>query len=288
MRGFIAYGLRVRSDIDIPGAPAEPRAVEAPDIVIALAPPRAAQSADIYRFEGEALCFTMPGIAEYRCGTDRIEVIPHPDAGVADVVGMLIATALPALLWRRGGFVLHAAAARLPGHGGALAIAGSSGVGKSTILAQLADAGAAVLADDTLLLDPRRGEGAGLPGGYFVAQEGSARRFQPAAQSLARAPVATILILSRGDPGTAVALTRVAPVEAVARLLANRHRPRVPDLLGRRAATLADSALLAGSIPIYAWRRPAGVHTLAAEEWATLARCAGGQGAGDKGVEHDG
>lgn len=288
MRGFVAYGLRVRSDIDIPGALVEPQAANAADVTVALAPPRLTQHAEIYRFEGEDLCFAAPGIAEYRCRADRIDVMPHPDAGETDVTEMLIATALPALLWRRGGFVLHAAAARLPGHAGALAIAGPSGIGKSTVLAGLADAGASVLADDTLLLDPRCGEGAGLPGGYFVTREGKVRRFQPARQPLVRARIAAILILSRGDPGVAATLTRVAPVEAVARLLANRHRPRVPDLLGRNAATLADSALLAGSIPIYAWRRPAGVHALAAAEWAALARCAGDKGAGYKGVEHDG
>ncbi|WP_447727335.1 hypothetical protein [Sphingomonas koreensis] len=286
MRGFIAYGLRVRSDIDIPGALAADTP-DAADLSIELAAASAVQSASIYRFEGADLCFTAPGIAEYRCRADGIRVTPHPDASAADVAEMLIATALPALLWLRGGFVLHAAAARLPGHGAAIAIAGASGSGKSTVLAQLADAGASVLADDTILLDARNrpGEGAGLAGGYYLAREDAPRRFQPvpATRALVRAPIAAILILSRGDPGTAGGLTRITQVEAVAQLLANRHRPRVPALLGRQAATLADSALLAGLIPIYAWRRPAGARALAAGEWTALARCAG-----DKGVEHDG
>lgn len=284
MRGLIAYGLRVRSQIDIPGAlPADEHG--AFDLSVELAAPSAAQSDSIYRFEGADLCFTAPGIAEYRCHADGIRVSPHPHASATDVVEMLIATALPALLWMRGGFVLHAAAAQLPGSAAAIAIAGASGSGKSTVLAQLTDAGAPMLADDTILLDSRTGEGAGLAGGYYLAEGEGPRVFHPVppARALVRAPVAAILILSRGDPETAASLTRTTQVEAVAQLLANRHRPRVPALLGRQAATLADSALLAGMIPIYAWRRPAGASALAAEEWMALARCAG-----DKGVEYDG
>jgi len=284
VRGFIAYGLRVRSEIDIPGAlPADVQGVA--DLSIELSPLRATRSDSIYRLEGTDLVFTAPGVAEYRCRTDAICVTPHPKARAVDVAEMLIATAFPALLWLRGGFVLHAAAARLSGHTAAVAIAGASGCGKSTVLAQLAGAGASVLADDTILLDKRDRWGAGLAGGYYLAQGHGARRFQPVppTQALIRAPVAAILVLSRGDPETAASLTRVTQVEAVAQLLANRHRPRVPALLGRHAATLADSALLAGSIPIYAWKRPAGAPALTAEEWAALARCAG-----DMGVEHDG
>jgi len=284
VRGWIAYGLRVRSEIEIPGAvPADVQG--GADLSIELASPSAAQSDSIYRLEGTDLVFTAPGVAEYRCRIDAIRITPHPEARAVDVAEMLIATALPALLWARGGFVLHAAAARLPGHAAALAIAGGSGIGKSTVLAQLADAGASVLADDTILFDRRSRWGAGLAGGYYLAQGNGERRFQPvaSAQAIVRAPVAAILVLSRGDPETPASVTRVTQVEAVAQLLANRHRPRVPALLGRQAETLADSALLAGMIPIYAWKRPAGAPALAAAEWMVLARCAGG-----KGDEHDG
>lgn len=282
MRGFVVYGLRAHSQIDIPGGiPAE--ASGTPDVTITLAAARAAQSDRIYRFEGADLCFTAPGIAEYRCRADGIRVTPHPAAGEADVAELLIATALPALLWIRGGFVLHAAAARLAGHDAAIAIAGASGSGKSTVLAQLIDAGGSLLADDTILLAARDSgaEAAGLPGGYFM-REGEGRRFHPVPgeRALVRTPLAAVLILSHGDTG---ALTRVAPVAAVAQLHANRHRPRVPALLGREGAALADSALLAGAIPIYAWRRPAGALDLAAWEWTALARCAAGNEVG-----HDG
>lgn len=280
MRGFIAYGLRVRSDIAIPGGLADPGAVDAHEIEVALDSPSAAQSDRVYRFEGEDLCFTMPGVAEYHCRSERIRVVPHPAASEVDIAAMLIATAFPALLWMRGSFVLHAAAVRLPESRGAVAIAGPSGIGKSMILAQLVAVGASMAGDDTIVIGTRDGvgEAAGLPGGYFIGDKpGAPRTFRPLPpdRSLVRTPLAAILVLSRADPG---AILRLAPVEGVAQLLAHRHRPRVPALLGRHAQTLADSALLAGSIPIYGWNRSHGTGELAAWEWDALARCAVGNG----------
>lgn len=283
MHGFIAYGLRVRSDLRIPGGLPDTGAADEADIEIVLAPPCAAQSDLIYRFEGAALCFTAPGVAEYRCDAANIRVTPHPDASEAAVAELLIATAFPALLWMRGGFVLHAAAAQLAGSDAAIAVAGGSCSGKSTVLAQLVEAGAAVVGDDTIRLDTagHAGEAAGLAGGYFLrGADGAARSYHSVPPDRARraAPLAAILVLSRSDADAPGALRRLAPVEAVAQLLAHRHRPRVPALLGRHAATLADSALLAGTIPIYSWQRLAGSPELAAWEWVALARCARGQG----------
>ncbi|WP_343519273.1 ATP-binding protein [Sphingomonas sp.] len=282
MRGFLAYGLRIRSQLDIPGALAD-GAADA-EVEITRASPSAAQSDRLYRFEGDELCFTAPGVAEYRCRPDQLRVTPHPAASEAEVTALLIATALPALLWMRSGFVLHAAAAHLPGWERAIAIAGPSGSGKSTILAQLVAAGASILGDDTIAIDAaaRPGEACGLPGGYFLGGGERPRDFHavPSDRGLVRDRLGAILILSRGgDP--APSFGRFTPVEAVAQLLAHRHRPRVPALLGRHGATLADSALLAATIPLYSWPRSAGPE-LAAWEWAGLARCAG-QGVRDDG-----
>lgn len=282
MRGFLAYGLRIRSQIAIPGALAD-EAADA-DIEIARAPPNATQSDRIYRFEGDALCFTAPGVAEYRCRPDRIQVTPHPAASETEIAALLIATALPASLWMRGRFVLHAAAARLPGRDRAIAVAGASGSGKSTILARIVAAGGSIVGDDTIVIDAvdRPGEASGLAGGYFLGGgQGAARTFHPVPRerSLASAQLGAILVLSHGD---AQAFGRLTPVEAVAQLLAHRHRPRIPALLGRHAAILADSTLLARTIPLYSWPYSAGTGELAAWEWTGLARCAG-QGVGDDG-----
>lgn len=281
MRRLIAYGLRVRSEIDIPGALPDRDASAGTDLTVTLIEFSSGQSDQIYRFEGEDLCFTAPGVAEYRCRPDQVKVVPDPSASADDIGEFLVATALPIVLWMRDQFVLHAAAASLPKDNLAIAIAGVSGIGKSTVLAQLLAAGASIVGDDTLRVEKRQETSgvyriSGLGGGYFLTEDGNtprAFRTAPANRLLRSAPLGAILILSRGGAGESASLQRVRPVRGVEHLLANRHRPRVPALLGQHAQTLADSALLANTIPIYEWRRPAGLMELTAWERAALARC---------------
>jgi hypothetical protein len=216
---LIGYGLRLDAQLAVPGAVPDDRDGPA-DLSILRDPPQSTGDAPVYARTDAGLCFVCPGVASYRIAAQSIHVAPDPDARPDMITGMLVATALPAWLWLRGRFVLHAGAVRLSG-GGAIAIAGASGSGKSTILAQLAAAGAAVI--------DQRCEGEG-------------------------------------------GLMRIDPVAAVAALLTHRHRPRVPALLGRTVEVLHDATLLAGTIPLYSWRRRAGVATLTPAEWAMLER----------------
>ena len=278
MLRLTGYGLRLASQLPVPGAVADDGDV-LPDVTIALESSRPTGAAPIYDRIRDGLNFVCPGVASYRIAPDMIAVAPDPAAAPGMVSGMLVATALPALLWLRGRFVLHAGAARLPG-GVALAIAGESGRGKSTILAQLVESGAALIGDDTIAFDMSADQPAsGLSGGWFAAAEaGSDRCFVAAApaKSLAAAPIAAILVLEErgGEEGD---IARLDPVVAVVSLLANRHRPRIPALLGRTAETLRDATLLAGAIPLYSWRRRAGVEALTPTEWTVLKRLGTGR-----------
>lgn len=152
MQRLTGYGLRLASQLAVPGAMPE-AGDAAPDVMIVREPPTSTQAGPVYALMPDGLQFMCAGVATYRIGTDTIAVAPDPDAAPGAVSGMLVATALPALLWLRGRFVLHAAAAQLAG-GDAVAIAGGTGSGKSTVLAQLVDAGAALLGDDTIAFDP--------------------------------------------------------------------------------------------------------------------------------------
>ena len=219
----------------------------------------------------------MPGIARYRCDAGArmtVERIGDTPEGMA--ASYLIATALPALLWMRGEIVLHAAAAMLPGAAGAIAIGGASGTGKSTVLRQLVAAGASVVADDSLCL---RFSGAdmtvsGLAGGYFVAEadDNRARRLEivPPEYQIRAAPLAGLVMLgprlSSGEP-TFHPLRGVAALEA---LLANRHRPRIPTLLGTNKAILPALAHLSERLPVYLWHRREGAAALNPAEMAWL------------------
>lgn len=273
MQRLIGYGLRLSSQLAVPGAVPDDR--DGPsDLSILRDPPQSTGNAPVYARTDDGLCFVCPGVASYRIAGESIRVAPDPDARPDMITGMLVATALPAWLWLRGRFVLHAGAVRLPG-GRAIAIAGPSGSGKSTMLAQLVAAGAALIGDDTIAFSRETGaQASGLGGGWFATRDDApVRQFVAlnARQSCTRAEIAAILLLDlrcAGDGG----LARLDPVAAVAALLAHRHRPRVPVLLGGTAEVLRDAALLAGAIPLYSWRRRAGVATLTPAEWAMLER----------------
>lgn len=275
MQRLTGYGLRLASQLPVPGAVA--RDDDAPaDVTITLQPAQLIADAPVYARTDQGLCFGCPGVASYRIAPESIVVVPDPHAPSDMVSGMLIATALPALLWLRGQFVLHAAAARLPGSG-ALAIAGASGSGKSTILAQLAAADAALIGDDTIAFDTSAGrQASGLGGGWFV-DAGDARRFvaAPPGRSLDAVPIVAILVLEA--PGDGERFARLDPVSAVTHLLASRHRPRVPALLGQTGETLRHATLLAAQIPLYSWRRPMGKATLTPTEWAMLKQLGSGR-----------
>lgn len=274
---LIAYDHIIESQIGIPGAAPCPAALQAPaDIrVIRQGTMPAPLDDEIYRWDGATLDFTPPGVARFRCpGADLIEVAPAPHADPEEVEALLIATALPALLWLRGAFVLHAAAVVLPGSDRALAIAGPSGIGKSTLLEQLLERGARLIADDTLrvALDDRCCRISGLPGGYFGRGEGGVRQFSPvpATARLHHASLGALAFLSR-DIAVAPSLDRLSGVGAVERLLANRHRPRVVDILGLQAPCLQHCARLAHRVPAYHWQRRENAPEISFAEWDALA-----------------
>ena len=278
MQQLTGYGLRLVSQLPVPGAvPGE--AGGAHDVAITLEPLRQTESEPGYVRTSDGLRFMCPGVAAYRIAPDAIAVAPDPAAAPDMVSAMLVATALPACLWLRGGFVLHAAAARLPG-GGALAIAGGTGSGKSTILAQLVAAGAALVGDDTIVFDAANGrQASGLGGGWFAGSgEDGERSFvaADAARALAAASISAILVLDTRVPEQG-GVARLDPVAAVAHLLASQHRPRVPAILGRVGATLRHATLLAGQIPVYSWRRRMGAAALTPTEWMVLERLGAGR-----------
>lgn len=201
----------------------------------------------------DGLWFDPPGVARYRCTTDTIDVTPIA-GGASDMVdALLVATALPAVLWMNCAIVLHAAAVVPPGRRQALAFAGPSGCGKSRIAAALVTRGAALVADDSIAMRSVSGGPvcAGLAGGYHLGtSDDAARTFHAVDPDRARrsAPLGTIVILDDA-PGRA----RLTGVDAVVALLANRHRARVPRLYGIEGALLGDLARLASAVRVYRW-----------------------------------
>jgi hypothetical protein len=248
------FGLTIRSAIPVLGGaekvdgPAtitvERGTVQAWTAAIVDAPYRVA-SVDRFAFE-------MPDLAVFTCiDRNRIIVDAAPGADAQHLAEMLIATALPALLWARGGILLHAAAAIFPGSQSAVAVAGASGAGKSTWLAQAVAAGARIVADDTLHLKVADDivTASGLPGGWLqrYGHEEHERRFHAVsgAQQCLQAPLGTLTILDQGKT------ERMSGPDAVVALLRHRHRPRVPGLLGLDLKVLSDIGRIAQLLQVF-------------------------------------
>lgn len=256
---YRAFGLIVESAIALPGGGAIERSDSPPDVSIVVGtatPPDPEAELGPYSRSGDHLCFTAEGVARYLIvGAAHIVIEPFPDADDTHVAALLIATALPALLWARGHYALHACAVVPAGRTTAVAITAPSGSGKSTLLAECLSRGATMLADDVVCLsgEAPRAVASGLPGGYFLGHASPAERsFHPVLPSkqMVCAPLGMLVHIDRTGTGPA-GIERLRAAVALETLLAARHRPRVPRLIADPAAHLARSALLARTLAIY-------------------------------------
>lgn len=229
-----------------------------------------------------SLTFTAPGVARYRCHPDgRMLVGAEAGADPADVVALLMATALPALIWLndQSSLLLHAATVVLPGRSRAVAIAAPSGGGKSTILAQLVAYGGSVVSDDVIRVrvEDGRALACGLPS-FISLRTGSSDRLGavrttqvvPPEQRLADAPLGAVVVLERAPSGSRSAWCALPAGASVGELLGHRHRRRVPALLHTERASLAGAAAVVRSVRMSRWLRPHDAPLLEPDEYAQL------------------
>lgn len=243
------FGLALASDLAVPGAIDRTAVADAPVVRIALTPPVAQAADPLFERDGEAIVYRNPA-GTFRCAPDRIEIAPADPPDHADLGALLVANALPAVLWQRGYFMLHAACVRLA-DGLTIAIAGPSGSGKSRLAASLVAAGAELVGDDSLALATSDGHvtAAGLPGGWFVRQPESAEReFRrvPPGPSAGSARLDLLAVLGPVEP----AADRCTPLEALELLMQLRHRPQVPLLLSRQGRVLSDATRIVRDLPV--------------------------------------
>lgn len=94
----------------------------------------------------------FPALAEFRITQDATLVRGRLHPGVPDFTGrhLLLNQILPLVLSRRGRLVLHAGAVSIRGE--VFAFIGPTGSGKSTLVAACANAGADVVADDSVVI----------------------------------------------------------------------------------------------------------------------------------------
>lgn len=201
----------------------------------------------------------------------RVTVDARADISAAEIQTYLFGPVFAALHHQRGNPPWHAGAVTLKG--GAVAVAGPRGAGKSTTLRALVRGGARLLCDDQMVLCPH-GQRV-LPGvpafklwresaAHFrdkVAPEGrvaqGVEKFHvplPGAAAEAAMPLRAICILGRHDAPEPVC-RRLSAVEAVVALTHVAHHVAAAQAMGRQAAIFQCAARLADRVPVFLLRR---------------------------------
>jgi hypothetical protein len=147
---YQAFGLTVESEFALPAI--ETAAGGAPDVRVfeSDVPASLDGALDVlprYQTAPDRLLLDIPGVARYLVQHGReIAVQIAPGASRESVLPFLTGSSFAAILQQRGDLVLHASSVRVGES--AVAFAGPSGTGKSTLAAALARRGCDVLADD--------------------------------------------------------------------------------------------------------------------------------------------
>lgn len=254
---YFGWGLTFRSELTISGG--APIRTGEPDVRIALG--RATLTGRTiecppYRFGDGEIFLDVPDVARYLIEPDRIVVEPAAGAASDHVEALLIATAIPALLWLRGAYVLHASCTVAP-DGKAVAFTGPSGSGKSLLCAQLVRSGWSLVGEDSITLKESMAElsAAGLPAALHISRPPPEPREPrtllevPPEQHRREALLNAIFDL-KPRAGAPLAVRRLNRVAALTALLTNRHRPAVPHGLRMEGDCLAKAASIAAVIPV--------------------------------------
>ena len=282
MYRYTAYGLDIASELELPelvaaadsfdaaDADVRIRLGETPETLDAPAESRVVWSAR----PGEWL-HTVPGIARYYIHDEGREVVIERRGGTdVDLRAFFFGTTLGALLHQRGLFALHASAVAIPG-AGAVAIAGTSGSGKSTVLTALVRRGHNVLSEDKTVVRfaddgpevlsghptlclwrdavMRIGED---PDALPPLREGM-EKFLYRAPTFQHepAPLRSIVVLNAkadgsGEVKTEVEVSEITAHQAIRTVLRQTYRRLVVNGLGFQGQHFQWSARLADTVPI--------------------------------------
>lgn len=259
---YAAFGLRLRSALALPELARLADDPAPADVVIerGRVPERLDGAVDVEPAMQVAARDFQLGVPVGRFRVSegrRVVVDPRPGASDAEQRPYLLGTVMGALCYQRSLLPLHAAAV-LFGEG-AVAFAGPSGVGKSTLAAQFLGRGRSVLADDLLAVDVERyGAVAALPGLARIRLRSDSARAGDGKVSLPIPgprvsrpwPLRRLYVLRAGgaDPPE---LCRLRGPEAVGALLDQVYRWPVAKAAGRGPAVFAQCVSLVRGCEIF-------------------------------------
>ncbi|GAB4172046.1 MAG: HPr kinase [Thalassobaculales bacterium] len=302
-RDYALYGLRLRSALPLPGAPPWAGPPDRPadaTIVVGPVPARleaAVHSGPLLQVDAAGrVRHEVRGIAAFLVeGGRQITVAPAAGTAEGEVRLFLLATPLGVLFHQRGLLPLHASTVAIGGQ--AVALAGPSAAGKSTLAAALLAAGGQLLADDLTVVDPA------APGGPLVlpgmpqqklwrdslealgiaadeqvrpgtAMEKFVRRV-PDAFAAAPCRLAAVCHLGGGPADGAPRLTALTGARAVHGLREQVYRLHAARAMALDDRLLLHCARLAGQVPQFRLERGGGLPALAGLARAVIGALAG-------------
>jgi len=282
-------GLKVASDLPIPDLlpwSGDDRPSDV-DILLGSVPDRLDRpihEGPLLQIGADGICrFAVSGVAAYLVeGGRRVTVAPQQDPAAPDIRVFLLGTVFGFLCHQRGLLPLHASCVDLGGR--AVAFAGLSGIGKSTLAAAFWRRGYPVPADDITVVDlgnpteprvlpafPRiklwrdAMEVLALPTGGLERSRKDMEKFHlPVPDGFGGAPLPLSAIYHLKDvPGPCpVTIKRLSPLQATATLTEDIYRVQAAWHMGRQTALWADIGRLASAVPIYELSRPLGWEAL--------------------------
>lgn len=282
---YRAYGLVIRSDVDLPEF--LPGAQGDHDLAIHLADDAAEQWAASGGCEDNLYAFLpapvggyvmrVPGVCDYWVRDGReINIAPAPGSDIVSVRLFLLGSAFGMAFHQRGLLVLHGATV-LHARGASIFV-GQSGQGKSTLAASLGRAGYAIFGDDTMPLWPSADGGfevwpgsrmfklwsdtigalgASAAGLDSVGQRMDKYFFPNAAQPEDRPTrVFEIVELVTSEEHAGPVIEPLRGLEALRVIAENTYRPQYVPLLGQEADHFRLCSALTGAASVCRLHRP--------------------------------
>lgn len=288
---YLVAGLVISSEIELPELLPCPQHGGEPDVVIRFAPvpaglPLAVQATAEAEIADNEVLLKIPGVARYLIsGGTRIRVETESGAGTQEVRLFLLGSALGAIYFQRGYLPLHASV--LVMNGRAVAFAGDSGAGKSTMAAWLNAAGYPLLCDDVCVVRFDENELAMAYPGYPRVKlwSDALQEFEIDPRTLQRdyfradkfhvpvperfwidpVPLRHVNVLQFSAAVTRPRIEEVSPASAVVLLRDNTYRYQFISGLGLTRQHFLDCARLARCTGVHILLRP--------ERHSVLAEC---------------
>jgi len=198
------------------------------------------------------IVFSLPRLGRVMASQgNRIIVQAHAQSNTHALAPFLRTAGLGAILHQRGAVTLHAAVVSIGG--GAVALAGASGAGKSVLAAALQAQGVALVSDEICCCDPTSLQvSSGVPEIWVwpdaakcaaidqvdaprVRDDLSLKRLVAGAFAAGTWPLTRLYYLEPGDPHENGSVESLPPAEAVALFLDNLYQPQLYPLQMRRA-----------------------------------------------------